>query len=277
MKFNILGSIQMLHEGESCTPSAPKVRRTLALLLLRTNHLVNTSSLIDELWCDNPPRSAITTTQTYIYQLRKILLRVLGEQAAAEMLLTQPPGYVLRLEDDQLDVKVFDRLAEQGRDLVARNRLEDGSRVLRAALSLWRGSALADVTAGPILESYVSHLEETRIRTLELRVQTDVRLGRYRELIPELRSLVATHPLNEWFHAQLITALRQAGRRGEALQAYQSLRRVLRDDLGLEPSQSVRRLQEDLLNGGDQQGSLATVVELPSPAERREFGSLAII
>jgi DNA-binding SARP family transcriptional activator len=249
MRFNILGAMEVSHDGMPCTPSAPKARQTLALLLVRANQLVDTASLIDELWSDNPPRSSITTTQTYIYQLRKTFNKAMGEDAASRMLMTQPPGYCLRLADDQLDARQFERLAEQGRELVAGGMLEQGARRLRDALDLWRGSVLPDVAVGRILHAHMVHLEELRIRTLELRVRTDLQLGRHRELVPELRSLVAAHPLNEWLHAQLISSLHRAGRRGEALQAYQALRRVLHEDLGLEPSLPLQRLQQDLLNG----------------------------
>src|SRR5207249_5603424 len=109
------------------------------------------------------------------------------------------------------------------------------SHLLRRALGLWRGPGLANVRRGSLLEAHAVHLEEQRMRTLELRIQADVELGRYRELIGEMRSLVAVHPLNEWFHGQLIMALSHSGRRGEALQAYQDLRRTLSNQLGVDP------------------------------------------
>ena len=260
MRFNILGPMEVLHDGHSCTPTAPKVRRVLALLLLRANQIVDTEALIDELWFDNPPRSAVTTTQTYIYQLRKIFARMMPEDEAARVLLTQAPGYGLALTDDQLDVKMFERLSEEGRALAEDGRLGEASKRLNEALRLWRGRALADVIAGSVLEAHVVHLEEMRIRTLELRVRTDLQLGKHRELVPELRSLVSQHPLNEWFHAQLITVLQRTGRRCEALQVYQDLRRSLDTELGLEPSIPLRRLQRELLNGEDEHLSDVTTL-----------------
>ncbi|WP_268240520.1 AfsR/SARP family transcriptional regulator [Streptomyces albiflavescens] len=240
--------MEVLHENKICTPTAPKARNTLALLLSRANQIVEIPALIDELWSDNPPRSAVTTTQTYIYQLRKMLCRVVGDEAAARLLVTQAPGYGLRVEEDRIDARVFEQLTEKGKRLLTLNRPEEAVRHLREALALWRGPALADVTTGRRLEAHVVQLEEIRLTALQLRVQADMRLGRHAELVPELRSLVAGHPLNEWFHAQLIACLRHSGRRGEALQAYQSLRRVLDDELGLQPSLPLQRLQQHLLS-----------------------------
>ncbi|MEU8552280.1 AfsR/SARP family transcriptional regulator [Streptomyces roseoverticillatus] len=239
--------MEIRHGGEVCTPTAPKTRQTLALLLFRANQAVDTSAVIDELWCDNPPRSSMTTMQTYIYQLRKLFSRVTGEDTQQKILVSQPPGYCLRISEDQLDAKVFERLATEGRELLATGHVEQASRKLHEALKLWRGRTLADVSAGRLLEGHIVHLEELRITTLELRCHADLQLGAHRELVPELRSLVTEYPLNEWFHGQLITALHHAGRRGEALQAYQNLRRVLDTELGIEPSIALQSLQRDLL------------------------------
>jgi len=109
---------------------------------------------------------------------------------------------------------------------------------------------LANVLVGRLLEAHVVHFEEQRMRTLEMRIQADAELGRHRELVGEMRSLVATHPLNEWFHGQLIVALSRCGRRGEALQAYQNLRVVLSDQLGLDPQPELQRLQREVLAHG---------------------------
>lgn len=247
MRFNVLGPMEVLHEGGHYTPTAPKARNTLALLLSRVNQVVEIPAFIDELWTDRPPRSAVTTAQTYIYQLRKMLCDAVGSDAAGEILVTKAPGYSLRISDDTIDARIFERLAAEGKRLLAAGRAEEASRRLREALDLWRGPALADVSAGRILEAHVVQLEESRLGVLQMRVEADLALRRHRELVPELRSLVATHPLNEWLHAQLITCLRYSGRRGEALQAYQSLRRVLDDELGLQPSLPLQRLEQYLL------------------------------
>ncbi|GLZ36616.1 AfsR/SARP family transcriptional regulator [Actinokineospora sp. NBRC 105648] len=248
MRFNTLGPLEVLHNGQYINPTAPKACNTLALLLCRANEVVEIPALIDELWSDNPPRSAVTTTQTYIYQLRKMLGRALGDDADGPRLVTRAPGYRLRIDEDLIDARVFERRAREGKRLLAAGRAAEASRRLQEALDLWRGPALADVRTGRVLEAHVVRLEETQLGTLQLRVQADMQLGRFRELVPELRSLVAAHPLNEWLHAQLIKCLSHSGRRGEALQAYQALRVVLDEELGLAPSLPLQRLQQNVLS-----------------------------
>jgi SARP family transcriptional regulator, regulator of embCAB operon len=143
---------------------------------------------------------------------------------------------------------MFDHLVDEGRDRYESGELHRASEVLRDALSLWSGSALANVVCGPVLRSYATHLDERRITALELRISADMQLGRYRDLIAELKSLVATYPLNEWLHAQLIIALEKVGRRGEALRAYQDVRRLLNDELGIDPSADLQRIHHRVLS-----------------------------
>src|SRR4051794_14781733 len=118
LTFNVLGSLEMLHDGSLCTPTAPKVRWALALLLVRSNHVVGIESLIEELWGDNPPRSAITTAQTYVYQLRRCMQRCNLAERPEDVLETRPPGYVLRVAPDSVDASVFTTLTNQGRLLL---------------------------------------------------------------------------------------------------------------------------------------------------------------
>ncbi|WP_432840348.1 AfsR/SARP family transcriptional regulator [Dactylosporangium sp. CA-092794] len=244
--FKVLGSLEVLYEKGVCTPTAPKVRRVLAHLLMNANQIVHIDSLIDELWAESPPLSATTTTQTYIYQLRKLIAKK-GLAADGEMLVTRAPGYLLRVRPGQLDADRFTQLTTQGRALLDKGMAAEASDRLRTALDLWTGPPLSNVTLGNHLRAYAAYLEEERLRATELRIEADIRLGRYRELIGELRSLVIAQPLNEWFHRQLIGILTQCGRRNEALQAYQNLRAVLNDELGLEPSAEVQLLHRDIL------------------------------
>lgn len=250
LNFNILGPMEMVKGNRVCTPSAPKVRVVLALLLLRANRIVTRDGLFEELWGENPPQSATTTAQTYIYQLRKIFEREnLTAEDGGDLLVTRPPGYILRILPEQLNSNVFVNLTQEGRDLLDQGKPADAVHKLRAALSLWTGPVLADIAAGPVLESHVNHLVEVRVRALELRIRADEELGRHRELVPELRSLVRTYPLNEWFHARLIGCLNLGGRRAEALQAYHHLREILNEELGLDPAPELQQLQSDVLNG----------------------------
>jgi DNA-binding SARP family transcriptional activator len=250
MHFGILGALEMTHDNRVCTPTAPKVRWTLALLLVRANRIVGMDAIIEELWGNESPRSAVTTAQTYIYQLRKCFDRESAGGPEASLLETRPPGYLLRLAPDQIDATIFERLVAEGRMLLEDGQPEAAAPLLRQALGLWRGPVLANITPGRLLEGHVAHLEELRLRAIELRIQAESQLGRYRELIPELRSLVAAHPLNEWLHGRLIDALHRAGRRGEALLAYRNLRQTLNEELGLEPSGELQRLQRQVLGAG---------------------------
>ena len=247
MRYNVLGSFEVVSKSGVCTPTAPKVRQVLAVLVLRAKQVVSIDALIEELWEDDPPRSAVTTAQTYIYQLRREFAKLAATEGSWNSLLTRSPGYRLDMDDTQVDASRFDTLLDNGRSLLDSDEAA-AARTLREALALWRGGPmLANVTCGPVLRRYAARFEERYITALELRIAADMKLGRHRELLAELKSLVAEYPFNEWLHAQLIISLQKGGRRGEALQAYQHLRRTLTTELGLEPSADLRRLQSDLL------------------------------
>ncbi|MEU7171974.1 MULTISPECIES: AfsR/SARP family transcriptional regulator [Micromonospora] len=223
----------------------------LALLLADANATVSTGTLIEELWEDEPPASALTTLQTYIFQLRKMLTRLAEESAepvhAREILMTQPLSYVLRLGPGQSDLLDFRRLVREGRRAVEQGQLAVASALFRKALNLWRGEAFASVHLGPRLKVHAIELEEVRLTTLEWCVEVDLRLGRHRELVSELTALTAKHPLHEGLHSHLMSALCLSGRRSDALDVYQRLRSVLIHDLGLEPSWSIQHTQQAVL------------------------------
>ncbi|RBQ20083.1 transcriptional regulator [Spongiactinospora rosea] len=247
MKFNLLGQFELTIDGENSTPSAPKVRQVLALMTLRANQVVGLDAIIEELWEADPPRSAVTTAQTYVYQLRKTLSRLRPNKGADDVLFTRFPGYMLRADEDHIDARVFSGLLDRGRSLLAGGHVKEASRMLAEATGMWRGPVLANVVCGPLLRSYAANLEEQRTTALELRVAADMRLGRHRELIAELKSLIVSHPLNEWFHGQLIIALSKAGRRGEALHAYRDMRMILKSELGLDPSAELQGVHQMVL------------------------------
>jgi SARP family transcriptional regulator, regulator of embCAB operon len=248
LQFRALGPLEVVCGDRVCTPTASKPRQVLALLMLCANRVVNIDLMIEELWGMHPPRSAVATTQTYIYQLRNIITRERPGRRGAD-LVTRPSGYVLAVDPDQVDAFVFQRLVRCGRRQLENGNLVEATEVLRRALDMWRGPVLADVVQESILGAHTVPLEELRLRTLELRIQADFRLGLHRELIGELGSLIAAHPLNEWFYEQLIIALGRSGRRSEALQVYQNLRQTLSQELGLDPSAELQRLQHEVLNG----------------------------
>jgi DNA-binding SARP family transcriptional activator len=252
-QFRLLGAFEVTsgrNGAHSVTPRAPKLRTVLALLLLQANQAVHVDTIIEELWGGNPPQSAITIVQTYIYHLRKLFAAEKIDAAGKPLLVTRLPGYLLHAEPEQVDAGVFERLVGRGRDMKEQDRLQQAAATLSQALGMWTGPALADVPQGRLLQAHAVHLEELRINALELRIQADIALGKHRELIAELRSLTCAHPFHEWFHGQLIAMLSRCGRRGEALQAYQSLRVLLSEELGVDPSPALQRLQQRVLMQG---------------------------
>ncbi len=249
MRFNLLGPFEILtDDGLSRLLSTPKVCQVLALLLVRPGEVVSVNTLTRELWGNEPPRSALTTLQTYIYHARRMFEREGLTSADRTLLHTRAPGYRINADPEEVDANVFERLVREGATLLDQGRPEPAATLLRQAVDLWRGPVLATVTAGRVLAEHITHLEELKIRAIEMRVEAAQQLGRHREMIPELRSLVTTYPLNEWLHAQLITSLGRSGRPAEALHAYRDLRRTLNEELGLDPGPELRRIEHELLN-----------------------------
>jgi SARP family transcriptional regulator, regulator of embCAB operon len=247
VKFRILGPLEILKNGRECTPTAPKVLQVLALLVLRANRIVDTESLIQELWGEKPPRSAMTTIQTYVYHLRRSFEREGLVRSGDDLVATRPPGYILRVRPEQVDLQEFHRLSQQGRELLDRGEYAEAAAALRAGLALWSGRPLANVMLGPRLSAYMVDLQEQQMAALQLRIQAEMELGRHRDLIGELRSLVALYPLDEWLHGQLIRVLGRSGRRSDALQVYHNLRVALGEELGIDPSREIQNLHQGLL------------------------------
>lgn len=269
MDFRVLGPLEMFVNGHNIVPTAPKPRQVISLLLLRRNTLVQTGELIDELWEQDPPTSAMTTLQTYVYKLRRALV----ECGSGQILCTKPGGYMLAVPDSAVDLHHFEADANEGGALLESGDATQAATVLRRALAVWRGPALVDVVPGALLTSYLTRLEELRARTLDLRIQADLRLDRHSELISELKSLVVTRPLHEQLHGSLMVALHRSGRRQEALEVYQMLRRRMIEELGLEPGQDLNKLHRSLLvdspvhpkGGPDRIGSDRPAAELVAP------------
>ncbi|MEV6846583.1 BTAD domain-containing putative transcriptional regulator [Actinoplanes sp. NPDC051411] len=240
----VMGALELRAGERVLTPSAPKLRSLLALLALRSNQIVTTGTLMEELWENDPPVSALATLQTYIYQLRRVLAKVGPD---AQILQTKPQGYVIRLERDKLDWNQFKDHVRDGRAALDRGGAEAASAALGRALALSTGDPLADVEAGPILSAHINELTENKLQALELRIEADLRLGRARQLIAELKTLIAANPYHEDFYFKLMLSLEYCGRRVEALEVYQELRRTLVEELGIEPSAKVQQLQLQLL------------------------------
>jgi DNA-binding SARP family transcriptional activator len=249
VQFHLIGPFRITtDEGETFAPKAPKVCQMLAVLALQPREPVAAETLVRELWGENPPSGAPRTLQTHVYHARRMLHDAQVTDDKKKLLLTQAPGYFLDLARDEVDACVFEELVRLAQQELLQEAPERAAAHLDRALGLWRGPMLSNVPVAGVLSGRMAHMEELRIRALELRVETQFRLGRYREILPELRILVNDHPLHEWFHGRLISALHRAGRRAEALQAYQNLYSVLRRELGLGPSEELQRLQADILN-----------------------------
>ncbi|MFE7778543.1 BTAD domain-containing putative transcriptional regulator [Streptomyces sp. NPDC057445] len=271
MDIDVLGALAVRENGIPVTPTAPKPRQVLALLALQADQVVPVSSLVEELWGQRPPRSARTTLQTYILQLRELISTALehdtkdaGPRTAKDVLVTTPGGYRLHTAGGTSDVREFEKLAGTGYRAMDAEDFAGAARQLRDALALWSGSALADIQAGPQLEMEIRRLEETRLCALYQRIEADLRLGRHRELLGELTVLVSRYPTHENLHGQFMLALHRSGRRGEALDVYQRLRQSLVRDLGLEPSVALRRLQRSILMVGPE-----PVRDVPAVAAER--------
>ncbi|MFI7146076.1 BTAD domain-containing putative transcriptional regulator [Nonomuraea sp. NPDC050022] len=247
MRISMLGAFQVELNGKSdFTPDPPKERTVLALIALHANRVVSIDTIIGEIWGDGPPRTSVATARTYIYHLRKIFIERLGP-AGVDLLATKTHGYLLRLAEDMVDANIFCGLVAKGRQLLSDDQPEDAAITLREALDMWRGPALGNVPLGQTLSAYATFLEEERRSAKELRIMADMRLGRHRELISEIRSLVVEDPVNEWLSAQLMITLSRCGRRGEALGVYADLRSQLATQLGLDPSRDLQRLHHQVL------------------------------
>lgn len=253
MEIKVLGPLAAQERGVSLVPSATKPRQILALLALQAGHVVTVPTLVEEVWGSDIPRSAATTLQTYILQLRRnIATGLRGEpgRCAKDVLVTRHGGYLLDIgAGGRVDAQEFESLLRVGRSAYAREDYGTASEQLGRALNLWRGPALVDVRTGSVLELEVLRVEEDRMAALERRIDADLRLGRHRELVPELQVLTARHPMHENFCAQLMLALHRSGGAWRALEAYQRLRNALVSELGLEPSSALQRLHQSVYSG----------------------------
>jgi SARP family transcriptional regulator, regulator of embCAB operon len=250
INLQLLGPLSAHLNHQPIVPSAPKQRQILVLLALNAGRVVTTQTLADELWGDRPPRSLATTLQTYILQLRSKLATAASDGKRARTLLgTTHSGYQLEAQLCRTDVAEFDRLARAGRRVAEAGDPAAASELLSSALGLWRGPALVDVPTGRILGAEVASLEETRLGVLERRIEADLALRRHVDLLGELTKLVASDPMNENFCALLMTAFYRSGRAGRALEAFQRIRTVLRDELGVEPGPRLQQLQQAILAG----------------------------
>jgi DNA-binding SARP family transcriptional activator len=247
MEFSILGPLEVRDRGRVVSCPSAKQRLLLAVLLLRANEVVSTDALTEALWGERPPPSARKALQMHVSQLRALLEPERPGGGRPSLLVTRPPGYQLTVEPGRLDVHRFEAGVRDARAARQAGRWGDVADGLAAALALWRGDPLADLAVEEVLQPEVARLEELRIAAIEDRVEADLALGGHADLLPELEGIVARHPLRERPRAQLMLALYRAGRQADALEVYAQTRRMLVDELGLEPSRELQELQQLIL------------------------------
>ena len=236
MEFRILGPLEVVEKGRSLPLGGARQRALLALLLTRANEVVSADRLIEELWGAEPPRTATNALQYHVSQLRKAL-------APHEAIVTQEPGYMIRIGPDDLDLLRFDRLMDEAQQATP----ELAARRLREALDLWRGPPLADLADESFAQPEILRLEEVRLACVERRIAAELELGRHAELVGELEALVREHPLRESLCALLMLGLYRSGRQAEALTLYRETRSLLVNELGIEPSPVLRELEQAIL------------------------------
>lgn len=230
----------MWDEGRLVRIDGAKERALLVVLLLHANESVSADRLVDELWGVHPPTTARKSVQVRVAGLR----RALGDG----MLLTSSGGYLIRVDAGLLDLNSFERLVSDGARALADGDPGAAAAMLGEALSLWRGTALADFAYESFAQPAIGRLEELRRHAVELRIDAELALGRAAQLVGELQELVAAHPVRERLRGQLMLALYRDGRQAEALDVYQRTRQALAGELGIEPGPALRTLQQAILS-----------------------------
>lgn len=263
MAYRILGELTVLGESGPLLITSDRQRAVLALLLLEANRVVPVDRLIDGVWDGAPPDTARSQIHICVSRLR----RSLRGAGVTDALVTRTPGYLIEVAEEHLDLHVFDRLTAAGRAAFAAGELAEAAERYGEALGLWRGQALAGLE-GPAVRTAAQALEERRLAVLEERVEAVLRLGKHHEVIDELITLVATHPLRERPLALLMISLYRDGRTAESLEVYRRARERFVEELGLEPGESLQRLEQAILAGdaGERRGPLLTDSAEPATA-----------
>ena len=254
MEFRILGPLEVRDGDREVRLRGGKERALLALLLVNANRTLALEGIVDALWGEDVPETAQKMVQIYVSHLRKAL--------PADTLDTRPPGYVLHVEEGQLDLHGFESAVKDARAALDSGRAEPAASGFREALSLWRGPALAEFESEPFAHIEGARLESLRMFAVEGRLEAELALGNHLAAVGELEALVAQHPLREGIRAQHMLALYRSGRQAEALASYQTFRRTLSEELGIEPSASLRELERQMLQQDP-------ALDLPAPAAPR--------
>jgi DNA-binding SARP family transcriptional activator/tetratricopeptide (TPR) repeat protein len=258
IEFCLLGPLIVRQRAAAVTVPRGKQRVILAMLLLNVGRVVRLDELIEIMWVSGPPPSGPVAVQNYVMRLRNTL----GDAGRARI-ITQPPGYLIRVQPGELDLSRFETLLGAAREAAQDGSWDQAAISARQALQLWRGEPLADVGSEALVAREAPRLAELRLQTVELCIEADLHLGRHTQVITELRQLVGAHPLRERLHAQLMLALYRDGRQAEALAAYRHARDVLVTELGTEPGPGLRDLHQRILSAD----SALTTTEPAPPAQ----------
>jgi DNA-binding SARP family transcriptional activator len=250
--IKVLGTLEISVGGVSVVPTANKPSKLLALLALNVGHVVTTSTLIEEIWDQQPPRTYLSTLQTYVLKVRKKFedaALAAGQGSPKDFVITKRNGYLLDVAPEDVDATEYTRLSKAGRRAANVGDYLNASRLLADALKLWRGPALTDILAGPHLAVEKARLEESHLGDLELRIDAELHLGRHHEVLGDLATLCARYPMSESFYTQHMLALYRSGRQWRALQTYRQIRNTTAEQLGIEPTPRLQRLHHAILCG----------------------------
>ena len=245
--FGILGPLEVLRSGRAVPLAGPRQRAVLAVLLLQANRVVSVDRLVEDVWEGHAPEASVTSLQTYVFHLRRVLEPGRARGSAAEVLATRDRGYLLQVSRERLDAAVFEDGLAAGLAALEAGRHSQARERLGRALDLWRGPVLADLSGHAFMQAEAARLEELRLAAWEARIEADLVLGRHNALTAELEQLVVGHPLRERLHGQLILALYRCGRQADALAAYRRVRDLLVAELGIDPGEPLRRLHASVL------------------------------
>ena len=249
VEVKLLGPVALARDHEPVPVRRKKQRALLALLALHAGEVVSTHRLVEELWGETPPKSAVGSLQNLVSELRRLI--------GPDVLVTRSPGYVLELDPRFVDAHRFERAVREGTDL-------------REALELWRGPALADVADEPFAPMEIARLEELKTAAREELFDAELASGRHAHLVPELEAFVAEHPLRERPRAQLMLALYRSGRQADALELYRQTRAILVEELGLEPSAELNELEQAILRHDPSVGPGKGPAPVSAEPERRK-------
>jgi DNA-binding SARP family transcriptional activator len=262
MDFHILGPIEAIEGDRPLALGGAKQRALLGMLLLHANEVVSSDRLIDQLWAGERREEAVRALQVAVSRLRKALEPDRAVGGDSGVVVTRSPGYELRTDPERLDVKRFEALVSAGRRALVAGQARGARAKLDEALALWRGPPLADLAYESFCQAEISRLEELRLAALEERIAADLELG-HADVVAELEGLTDQHPLRERLRGQLMLALYRSGRQAEALEAYRRTRRVLVEELGIEPGRELRELHQAILRQ-DPELDLVTAIEPPA-------------